>query len=174
LDQLKKKMEMQEGRCRICQTYLDSEEIETQDEDMLTVLGWMVKTIRSLPECFNVLDFTGRKQTIQIIREEFWSELMRLAESERLYEQLHSFAALANLLKYASSYLNGKRPIKALMSASSLSTGKTDREAEGIYTLCTTATRTTEAAVVPSSKDCHSLYNLLRAQFTPQISNLTT
>jgi hypothetical protein len=177
LDQMREKCQYIGGKklLEISQEYLDSVEIETQDEDMLILLGWLMKTIRSLPESLNVTEFTGPEHMIQILQEQLWTELKLRAESDRLSEQLRSFAALVNLLQYVNSYQKGKRPLKAQMSESSPSTGKTKKEAEGICNSSTIATRTTAAAGARSSKGYPSLYNLLKEQSTPQLwSSITS
>jgi hypothetical protein len=99
LDQLKENCEAMGGKklANICQDYLDSEEMELEDVDLVTLLGWILKTIRTLPDSFNVLEFTGPVRMIQICVEEFWSELKVRAVNEKLYDLLGSFGALLSL-----------------------------------------------------------------------------
>jgi hypothetical protein len=58
LDKLKEKCKLTEGMkvLEICQAYPDSAEMELEDEEMLKLVGWLMKTIRGLPYSLNVLE----------------------------------------------------------------------------------------------------------------------
>jgi predicted transcriptional regulator len=84
---------------KVLRNYLDSAEMELENEDMITLIGMLLKGITELPDIFQVEEFCGPESVIQKLAEGQWIELRLFAENAKLYEALSCFKALKSLKK---------------------------------------------------------------------------